>query len=143
MAPGICLTQVTQLVAQNFTSTTLPRRSCMLNVLPSMVVKATSGALGAGRQTNQAPMPAATRTARVRTSFFMGYLIGMTSTPPTALPSVDSMGARLGDDAFDEEPLAADELLWPDRRRASSRLMVSKIFTTLVTPLTSEAAAAA
>ena len=68
MVSGICLTQVTQLVAQNFTSTTLPRRSCMEKDLPSSVVNRTSGAVCAGRR-NQPPMPAATRRVRARRAF--------------------------------------------------------------------------
>ncbi|CUJ06105.1 Uncharacterised protein [Achromobacter xylosoxidans] len=71
MVSGICLTQVTQLVAQNFTRTTLPRRSCMEKVLPSSVVKVTSGAVCVGRRVNQAPTPTATRTARATMAFFI------------------------------------------------------------------------
>ncbi|KAG1290122.1 hypothetical protein G6F63_017012 [Rhizopus arrhizus] len=71
MVSGICFTQVTQLVAQNLTSTTLPRRSCIEKVLPSSVVNVTSGAVWAGRQTNQAPMPTATSTARATMAFFI------------------------------------------------------------------------
>src|SRR5690606_25605328 len=141
MVSGICLTQVTQLVAQNLTSTTLPRRSCMLDVLPSMLVKATSGAIGAGRHTNQAPMPAATRTARERMSFFI-YLMGIAWTPSTVPPPPDSMGAGLCCGALPD----CDPCCWveePDRRRASSRLMTSNRLTTLDTPPTSEAAVAA
>src|SRR5690606_30057879 len=99
MVSGICLTQVTQLVAQNLTSTTLPRRSCMLKVLPSMVVKATSGAGAAGRQTNQAPMPTATRTARERMSFFIVSLFDghdLYAVDLAACAGLDGRGLRLG-----------------------------------------------
>src|SRR5690606_9919763 len=95
----------------------------------------------AGRHMDQAPMPAATRTARERMSFFI-YLIGMTSTPPTSPPVPVSVGpAWAGDEPPDGCGVRAPA--GPDSRTASSRLMIWNSLTTLATPPTWDAAVAA
>src|SRR3546814_5599209 len=69
----MCAIQVTQLVAQNLTSTTLPRRSCIVVVSPVSEVKVTLGAALAEPENCQMPIPARANTATTPISaFFIG-----------------------------------------------------------------------
>src|SRR5690554_1048284 len=64
--------QVTQLVAQNFTNTTLPRRSSVLNCSFFNEVKPTSGAVRAGAESCHASRP--TRTMATTIPIFSAFI---------------------------------------------------------------------
>ena len=96
MVSGICFTQVTQLVAQNLTSTTLPRRSCIEKVLPSSVVNVTSGAVWAGAPDEPGADADGDQHGQGYDGFF--HLMGIASTPllvPAALLSLGAAPAPL------------------------------------------------
>src|SRR5690606_37721699 len=84
MVSGICAIQVTQLVAQNLTRTTLPLRSDVWNCRPSSAVNVTSGA-ALDEVIMKPPAMAATTRMAGRIIFFMDirvYSRGKVCTPP-------------------------------------------------------------
>src|SRR2546429_7685377 len=72
---GISLTQLTQEVAQKFTSTTLPRRSDVLSASPDNVANRTSGAEATGKNMNPAVAAIATaNAAKISLCFMKGVI---------------------------------------------------------------------